>query len=342
MPMGILSSTKDIFLIKHREELLENTSTHVTILPDLLTNATCLSDHTNIHEQICHFVMIPVLFFIFLTNISILVYSVKTDRFRQPGHWFIASLYVSDLFVGVTSVGTAVLDSDEPNLEICLVRLGLFLSSISATNIFLLLIASDRFLAITRALTYHRIVTHRLAAVAITSASLVSLLVGFAPLFGWNTREYGFHCSFPYVLDSGYIIFMLTCSLLPIGIIFVIYFYLYSKARLHIKHIEAISSLHHQRVGSGQWMTSKEWKCIRQLMIVVGCLLVTWSPFMVATLLDASPLDTPCWLKETIGTHFLVLGMTNCVLNPLIYTAATRDFRRSFGHFVKHGCGRVT
>lgn len=327
-------------MIKQPEELLKNAS-YDTALPDLSANTTCLSDHTNIHEQICHFVMIPVLFFILLTNISILVYSVKTGRFRQPGHWFIASLYVSDLIVGVTSVGTAVLDSHEPNLELCLVRLGLFLSSISATNIFLLLIASDRFLAITRALTYHRIVTPRLAAAAITSASLVSLLVGFAPLLGWNKREYAFHCSFPYVLDRGYIIFMLTCSLLPICIIFVIYFYLYSEARLHIKHIEAISSIHNLRAGSGQWMTSKEWKCIRQLMIVVGCLLVTWSPFMVATLLDASSQDTPCWLKETIGTHFLVLGMTNCILNPLIYTAATRDFRKSFGHFVKHGCGRV-
>ncbi|KAH9520021.1 hypothetical protein Btru_071487 [Bulinus truncatus] len=298
---------------------------------------TCPSVATNIHEEICHIVMIPVVTLILATNAVVFIHSARTGHFRHPGQWFIASLYVADVLVGITSVGTVITSTHETSLELCLTRLGFFLSSIVSSIHFLMLIAIDRFLAVTHALTYRKLVTPRIAYAAIIATTTACLLIGFAPLAGWTSHSYDEHCSFAYSLEPEYIVFIMVGSILPIIVILIIYVFLYNKALFHIRRIEAVSSMHGPHPESpqrhGSWVTgmsAQGWRCLRRLVALVGCLIVTWSPFIVASILDISSVDTPCWLKDVIGTHFLVLGLTNSLLNPLVYTVSTRDFKHSF------------
>ncbi|CAL1528645.1 unnamed protein product, partial [Lymnaea stagnalis] len=272
--------------------------------------------------------MIPVVVLIFATNIVVIVHLARSGRFRHPGNWFTAALYISDLLVGASSIGTNVTSTYETSLDLCLLRLGLLLAAIVSSIIFLLLIAVDRFLAITRALTYVTLMTSRVVTIAIVVTVAACLLIGVAPLAGWTHYHYSSHCSFAYVLETSYIVFILVGSLIPICVILIIYLYLFNKARLHIRKIESLNALHHVR--SGSWplgVSSKGWRCIRQLVVLVGCLLVTWSPFILASIVDIALDGAPCWLKDVIGTHLLLLGMTNSILNPLVYTVGTRDFR---------------
>uniref|UniRef100_A0A2C9LHA5 G-protein coupled receptors family 1 profile domain-containing protein n=1 Tax=Biomphalaria glabrata TaxID=6526 RepID=A0A2C9LHA5_BIOGL len=295
-------------------------------------NFSCPSDSTNIHEEICHVVMIPIVTLIVFANVAVFILSAKSGHFRLPGQWFIASLYIADVLVGVTSIGTVVTSTHESSHNLCLMRLGFFLSSIVATIGFLMLIAVDRFVAITHALTYRKLLTPRVAYLAILVTTIACLLMGFAPLAGWSRSNYDEHCSFAFVLEPEYIVVIMVASLLPILVILVIYIFLYNKARIHIRRIESFNILE-QPPRHPQWvlgMSAKGWRCLRKLVALVGCLIVTWSPFILASILDISEADTPCWLKDVISTHFLVLGLTNSLLNPLIYTVCTRDFKHSF------------
>ncbi|XP_021350417.1 5-hydroxytryptamine receptor 1A-like [Mizuhopecten yessoensis] len=230
---------------------------------------------------------------------------------------------------GVVSISTMLTQAKEETMDLCLVRIGFTIACCVSSIICLMCIAIERFVAITYSLTYRQIVTACRVSLVIFLSWLVALVVGFAPLIGWKIKTYHNYCSFLYVLPSDYIKFLFSsCVLLPILVTFTMYGLIYKYARRHIKRIEAIENLHLDRRNNRILRFSpRSMKSLKTLSAVFGCVLVTWLPFLLGTIVQVISGNTTCYLKDIVGTHLLLLGFTNSFLNPLIYAVGTKDFR---------------
>lgn len=73
----------------------------------------------------------------------------------------------------------------------------------------------------------------------------------------------------------------------------------------------------------------RERKAAKTLVIITGAFVVCWLPFFVTALVlpicgDACPLPDP------VLSLFLWLGYLNSMINPIIYTIFSTDFRIAF------------
>ncbi|XP_061171477.1 glucose-dependent insulinotropic receptor-like [Saccostrea echinata] len=292
----------------------------------------CIAKADNIHEKIKESILIPLTILIIGINVAILFLVVIDKRFYNPKVAFISTLGVADLFVGVVSVGTLITKANEKTYEHCLIRIGFTVTTCVASILSLMCIALERFIAITYSLNYKSVVSKNRVVGAIAAIWIISVVVGFLPLMGWKNNHYQQYCSYLYVLPANYIIFITVFgAIIPLGIMVVIYIKLYRNARFHIKRIEALENImvvERLRRNMGILrMSARSWRSLKTMIYVFGCVLITWSPFIVASFVQITVGKDMCILKDIVGTHLLVLGFSNSFLNPLIYVLRTKDFQ---------------
>lgn len=292
----------------------------------------CSPDSDSIHENIKQICLIPLTILIIGINVCVLVVILTNKRFHSTTYTLIAALGIADLCVGFVSIGTLITQASEKTLELCLIRIGFTIAACIDSLLFLMLIAIDRYIAVFRGLRYIQIVTKGRILVGICLASVISLIAGFLPLMGWRVEFYYNYCSFQYVVPAIYIMFLFSsCVLIPILVMFTIYGRLYRNAQFHIKKIESIENITQPRPTKGQLRISpRTAKSLKTLMIVFGCVVLTWMPFLATSVAQIIRGDSACYLKDIVGTHLLLLGFSNSFLNPVIYAIGTRDFREKF------------
>ena len=306
----------------------------------------CVQTADNIHEHIKQIELIPCTVLILFTNFTVLMFIFANKNCRTPTYIFVASLGVADLFVGFVSIVTLATKANEHELDLCLVRIGVTIASLAASVLSLTCVALDRYVAITRALLYTSIMTKRKAIVGVIISWTFAFAIGFAPLIGWRKQgTYEQYCSFIYVLPSSYIITLfITSAFIPITVMFIIYVILFKNAQFHIKNIEAIEKIHavSERNNSGLFgISTRTLRSIKTFAAVFGCLVVTWCPFLIATVIEISDPQSACILKDIVGTHLLVLGFSNSFLNPIIYALGTKDFRTKVKKMFQGWCYRA-
>lgn len=84
----------------------------------------------------------------------------------------------------------------------------------------------------------------------------------------------------------------------------------------------------------------KERKALRTIGVVVCGFIVCWLPFFTLYLLQACLDSSTLRVPEELELFFLWAGYGNSVLNPLIYTCYSADFRRCFKDLLSCGCLR--
>ncbi|KAL4219729.1 G-protein coupled receptor 1 [Mactra antiquata] len=315
------------------EELVNSTVTNGD-------GTTCEQKPDNIHEQTKQKILIPLTILILVTNIVVLLFIIFNRRFHTPTYTFIASLGVADIFVGFVSIVTVATKANESDFNMCLARIGVTIASISASVWSLTCVAIDRYIAVTRALRYKVIMTKQKTIFGIMCSWFISMTIGALPLIGWNdgVTSYKSYCSFMYVLPDHYILFVFFISaIIPFTTMFVTYGVLFKSARFHIKQIQTIEKLQTDRRSNGVFgISARTLRSVKTFAAVLGCVFVTWLPFLITTLLQLIKFEKNCDLQEIIGTHLLVLGFSNSFLNPLIYALGTKDFRSKVNE-VLHG-----
>ncbi|KAL5972090.1 5-hydroxytryptamine receptor [Taenia solium] len=73
----------------------------------------------------------------------------------------------------------------------------------------------------------------------------------------------------------------------------------------------------------------RERRAARTLAIITGCFLLCWIPFSVNALVQPFCGEV-CTLPAAGGRFFLWLGYLNSLLNPIIYTIFSPDYRKAF------------
>ncbi|XP_013775446.1 5-hydroxytryptamine receptor 2A-like [Limulus polyphemus] len=74
--------------------------------------------------------------------------------------------------------------------------------------------------------------------------------------------------------------------------------------------------------------SKREKKAAKTLAIITGVFIVCWMPFFVLAFI--MPICNNCYLDERLFTMSQWLGYTNSMLNPIIYTIFSPDFRQAF------------
>ncbi|XP_023214834.1 5-hydroxytryptamine receptor 2A-like isoform X2 [Centruroides sculpturatus] len=74
--------------------------------------------------------------------------------------------------------------------------------------------------------------------------------------------------------------------------------------------------------------TKRERKAAKTLAIITGIFVICWLPFFVVALL--MPLCNTCQPEDYVFSIFLWLGYANSMINPIIYTIFSPDFRAAF------------
>ena len=276
-------------------------------------------------------------------NVTVIVAIAKHTRLHNVTNVFIVCLASSDIIQSlIVAPGFTITQNIAVQSEfICLLLyMCPSLVSIALSLNMLLCIATERYIAIAKPLHYSQIVTKRRVKITLIFSSLLAMLVGSLPLFGWNNiskrPKYGPHawssknCVPVLVLRGSYCgaILIGTCCPLILAVAW-LYGKIFMTARRHANAMKSLS------VGTGTVkegkISSKRKKGIIVLLMMVVISVLAWTPlvllfsyefyfFTVETVFE--PRSSEYFHTFAIG---LVYGST--AVNPYLYGLANKEVR---------------
>ncbi|XP_072559181.1 trace amine-associated receptor 1-like [Paramormyrops kingsleyae] len=260
-----------------------------------------------------------------LGNLLVIVTISHCKQLHTPTNYLILSLAVSDFLLGAVVMPPSLIRS----LETCWYLGDWFCKihssidfSLSAASIFMLyLISIDRYIAVSRPLLYHTLITARVAKCMILVCWVFSALIGFVVELNSMTIQNFYltqincegRCTViqdkvSSILSSLFLFFI--PGLFMLG--------LYLKILL-IAHKQARS------IQSRIILSKMEQKSTRTLGIVTAVYLSCWSPGFIYTIIDPiTGLSTPYLYDILLWIYYL-----NSAMNPIIYSFLLKWFRES-------------
>ncbi|XP_046904247.1 adenosine A2a receptor a [Hypomesus transpacificus] len=264
-------------------------------------------------------------------------------------NFFVVSLAVADIAVGVLAIPFAILISTGfcSNFYGCLF-IACFVLVLTQSSIFsLLAIAIDRYIAIKIPLRYNSLVTGQRAKGIIAICWVLSIIIGLTPMMGWNKFTENLNstcppglmkCLFEEVVVMEYMVYFnfLACVLVPLLLMLAIYLVIFMAARRQLKLIE-LKAAHGEKSRS---TLQKEVQAAKSLAIIVGLFAICWLPLHLIncfTLFCPQCAHAPLWTLYVA----IILSHANSVVNPFIYAYRIREFRHTFRKIIRrHVLGR--
>lgn len=298
-----------------------------------------------------------IIFFSISGNLLVCV-AIYTDRsLRKLGNLFLVSLAIADLLVAslvmVFAVCNDLLGYWMFGSDFCDVWVAFDILCCTASILNLCAISLDRYLHIRDPMQYARWMTKSVVLCSIFMIWIVSGLVSFLPIFlGLHRPEKVILTDPPtcamdlspvYAVVSSSISFFMPCI-----VMIALYSRLYMYARMHVRHIKAMTKpLHHnyeddERNSSPGPSRLNPYSVVSQpppqshisdhkaavtLGFIMGIFLFCWVPFFIINITSAFCKTCISDLCFKILTWF---GYANSALNPVIYSIFNHDFRRAF------------
>ncbi|XP_077869994.1 glucose-dependent insulinotropic receptor-like [Saccoglossus kowalevskii] len=278
-----------------------------------------------VHHSITLVILIVEVVLIFIGNVLVLVSVCINKVYLKSTYIFMVSLCVADLFLGLVIVTSLIRSMVDPDSFLwCIVSISLIIMSCSASIYSILLIAYDRYIAITKPLNYVKNMTQTKEILLIIAIWSWSFFLGFIPTLGSQNVDYTCGCSAPSILRPSFPFVLIIVGFLP-PLIILVYFYsrIYSVS---FKHSRQIADLERSIQDINHMKFARELKAAKTLAIVFGCFLLTWLPFFIVLSVEVICKEH-CDLAIILN-YLLLLGFSNSALNPWVYVYWNQETRK--------------
>ena len=266
-------------------------------------------------------------------NIAVcIILRVFKNRFDSVSHLFVINVAISDLLTSLTVVPFDVVYwTSFPvfplSPSICRLWNALYFAFLAASSIGVSLIGVDIFLAVTKPLRYHVIVTKTKAYWILGISWLWSLAVGVliyifqeeppqnAYLFELNTVAYG--C------------YLIVHIALPSFVIPALYAKLFFIARGHARKVEP-SGPALTDVNRAKLTVKRQLSMAKTFLFITIVFFLCWYPFFIVQMFYVFQWEKYVdWCKlETTDTVVCWFGYVQCCINPILYVFRRKNTRR--------------
>ncbi|XP_063058194.1 glucose-dependent insulinotropic receptor [Engraulis encrasicolus] len=286
-------------------------------------------------------------FLIISTNLLVAVALVLLIRKQGCRSWcFVLNLALADILVGL-AITIIADDGIHPRTTPmrktdCLLRMAFVTCPSAASILTMFLISLDRYVAIKLPLRYARVSGRWATVGSLVLVWMLSLVVGFLPCLvrAMQWEDYQGTCTFFSVIEPRSIILIFCGCFFPVLGVF-LYFYL---------DILVIACGHQRQIrlarkaGTRHCQPSRYWghvKALRTVALLVGCFTLCWCPFFTVSVVQV--LCTDCELYSFLENQLWLMGLSNSLINPLVYACWQREVRQQicimFAHLKCSGGG---
>ncbi|XP_072882868.1 5-hydroxytryptamine receptor 7 [Hemitrygon akajei] len=303
-------------------------------------------------------------------NCLVMISVCFVKKLRQPSNYLIVSLALADLSVALAVMPFVIVTDLIGGQWIfgqvfCNVFIAMDVMCCTASIMTLCVISIDRYLGITRPLTYPVRQSGKGMAKMILCVWLLAASVTLPPLFGW-AKNINDDKVCLISQDFGYTIYSTAVAFyIPMSVMLLMYHQIFKAAKkCAAKHtftgfprpgdmnmVEADHRGFKPRKESEECTNftrllknerknmsifKREQKAATTLGIVVGAFTLCWLPFFILSTARPFICGTKCscipfWLERTI----LWFGYANSLLNPFIYALFNRDLRTTYHNLLR-------
>ncbi|KAK2182405.1 hypothetical protein NP493_356g02063 [Ridgeia piscesae] len=270
-----------------------------------------------------------------LGNGLVLLVITRESQLQTFTNYFIASLAMADLLVGLLGIPCAIVSKYGLPADFygCLLTNTVIVILTQISIFGLLAVAVERFIAIKFPFIYHTHCTGPVAAAVIAFTWLSAILVGLVPMFGWHQPVMSLtKCAFVSVIDMNYMVYFnfFGCVLLPLLVMFLLYCFIFQVVFRQLKQINSLQVAMETVTTTRRQIFMKELRAVKWFCAVIVFFAVCWLPLHVLNtmLLVTGSTCFSCFNPAIILSH------ANSALNPIFYAFVNKKFKCAFKRLV--------
>ncbi|XP_063163961.1 glucose-dependent insulinotropic receptor-like [Candoia aspera] len=284
------------------------------------------------------YALLHVILSIFIPSANLLVIIVicRLKKKRSSRNYvFILNLAAADLLVGVMCIVDALDDASdvlfETNLFLCLMRICMGITPCIGSILTLLLVSLDRYLAVKLPLHYPSLMSKKRVILSLVVLWVLSFLVGHMPLISSGLRQRNFegNCGLLSAAKSDYL-FIISFGIFIPALLSLVCLHISVGKVAYLQHKQIQRSCLHADIPSAHLCY---FKALRTILTVTVCFVVFWGPYYGTAIVKAT--CKSCSLNPLLRDFLYLLGETNSLINPFVYSLYHKDIKTEFARLMK-------
>ena len=270
----------------------------------------------------------------FIGNLLVLYIVYKTPRLRNVPGLFVASLALSDIamatFGSPPSLASLITGHWISSFAACQFQGFVVIATVAASLQTMALMSVDRYFRVVHPIKHRIFFTMPRARLMAASVWILAMMYPVPYLA--SGRKYIFHPGKFFCFHETEMSFescvIYICICISLAILSFCYFNVFKHLRLNRKRVKNLRKTFATSDHNTRRISSEDIKLTQTLFVTVLGYLICWTPVLI---IDFVGLALGEWsLSRGVYVTYTNIGLTSSSLNPIIYGALNRTFRREY------------